>query len=199
MAIYDLFILQNGIRMRDKLSHGDFRLGNIHEKYEKACHLLVMLIIKLLYLFRKETTTETTTDIDIQSPLNEKDKKEKENNNENNNNENNDEIKIYKNKDKMLISSIDKFLHHYEIQFHPKSFILKNFKNLLLEMHTVYHFNHQLIIHNPTLFNNNSNNNSNNNDKILNPSTTPSSSASPSNNSSSERYNFQFSEMMMSL
>jgi len=126
MAIYDLFILQNGIRMRDKISHGDFVSDHISLNYSKACDLLVLLIIDTLYYFQMDTEIKNE---EINIIIDEK----KENN-------------------KNLIQSIQNYLENYETQFHPKSFILKNGQKLLVDMYATYYSYKQIMIQNQQFF-----------------------------------------------
>eukprot|EP00833_Pecoramyces_ruminatium_P008094 jgi/Orpsp1_1/1182126/evm.model.c7180000080004.1 len=116
--------------MRDKISHGDFTLDSLDKNYSKACHLFVILILKLLYYFQKSN---------IETELIKTEDKDK----------NYIELKHnYKN----LELTINNYINNYEIQFHPKSFILKNTKNLIIEIYTIYHYYNRLMIKNPQLF-----------------------------------------------
>jgi len=140
MAIYDLFILQNGIRMRDKISHGDFQMDQFNKNYSKACHLLIILILDILYRFQMNSDTK-----------------------------NNDSS--------CLKTEIQNYIKNYEIQFHPKSFILKNTQKLMIEMHATFQSFKQIFIHNEQLFSENNEPLSNINDEeekkinLMNPST----------------------------
>ncbi|OUM63757.1 hypothetical protein PIROE2DRAFT_9619 [Piromyces sp. E2] len=127
MAIYDLFILQQGIRIRDKLSHGDFQLDQLYQNYENPCHLLVLIIIDLLSYFQyKENSDNNKTLIKT-----------------------NNKIKDIPEDFKIPILN---YLEKYETQFHPKSFILKNTQKLLLDLYSNYHCYQQIILHNHHFF-----------------------------------------------
>ncbi|ORX80491.1 hypothetical protein BCR32DRAFT_268860 [Anaeromyces robustus] len=117
MAIYDLFILQNGIRIRDKISHGDFQIDQFNNNYSEACHLLVILILETLYRFQMNPNVK----------------------------KNNDDSSCLK-------TEIHNYIEYYEIQFHPKSFILKNTQKLIIEMYAIFQSYKQIFIHNDQIF-----------------------------------------------
>jgi len=136
MAIYDLFILQQGIRIRDKLSHGDFQLNQLYQNYEKPSHLLVLIIIDLLSYFQyndndKNSDAITKTDNEL---------------NQCSNNDNDEQSTVDFN------SSIKNYLENYETHFHPKTFILKNTQKLFLDLYSNYNCYQQLILQNNQFF-----------------------------------------------
>ncbi|ORX59841.1 hypothetical protein BCR36DRAFT_579288 [Piromyces finnis] len=130
MVIYDLLILQQGIRIRDKLSHGDFQLNQLYQNYKSPCHLIVLIIIYLLSLFQYNGNKSIIkNEININN-YNKEDKTSFE------------ELKV----------SIQSYLKNYEIQFHPKSFILKKAQNLLLDLYSSYSCYQQIILQNKQFF-----------------------------------------------
>jgi len=137
MAIYDLFILQQGIRMRDKLSHGDFQLHSLYQNYEKSCHLLVLIIIDLLSTFQNRVKEKTNHGI----PTIE-------------NNETPTQCHLDNKKgsfDKIKVT-LQTYLQNYKVQFHPKSFILKNAQKLLVDLYSSYYCYREIIHENKQFF-----------------------------------------------